>query len=284
MGYQVEVFRMQSPKPREHASTASTLLPSLMAIFLFALLLRGLFVVGVAVAHSGNGLAHLNGDSAEYLHLGMNLAYDGSYVRDHLRSQIKGLVRPPLYPLTLAVAIAVAGPTEPVSYTVPSEVDWEITPAQGYEWEHVLSSSVEGPLVLLLAAQAFGDALTATLTAWMAWHIFRRRWTAVAAGVAMALNPTAIGLTAVVLADGPFALAVTAALAATMGAAATARRDDREGRWRLYTLAVMAGLAWGAGQMLKPALTFWPLVLPLVWLMMCPRNTCGGSVIWPAKF
>ena len=60
--------------PAQAARTPSRLYWTLAAVFLVAVLFRGLYISGVAASHETHSLAHFNGDSADYLHLAFNLA------------------------------------------------------------------------------------------------------------------------------------------------------------------------------------------------------------------
>src|SRR5690606_29773842 len=105
----------------------------------------------------------------EYLHLGLNLAGGEGYTTVHIRSRLKALARPPLYPAILAAPIAVLGP-EPTAgdaWTIPPDIAWRIAPDQGYDSEFRLTDGMKAPLITVFLLQAVADAMLAVTTAWL---------------------------------------------------------------------------------------------------------------------
>lgn len=257
-----------APPPR-------TLLWTLLAVFLVALALRGLYISGVAASHETHSLAHFNGDSADYLHLGFNLAADERYITGTFRSRIKALVRPPAYPLLIAAILETVGPDidhglEKAYWYGPESSEWPADKPREFENGRWLTPDMRPAILALYAIQAVGDSLLAVLTGVLAWLAWRRVWLAGFAGVAMALSVTGMALSATVLVDGVFALLATAALLATIRCA---RHLDAAGLRRPLLLAVLAGGLWGAAQLTKPTLALWPVGLVVFWWLLLGRRT-----------
>lgn len=233
----------------------------LMVIFVLALAIRLLYVAAVLEAQDAPELRRFNGDSKEYLRLGEQLATHGSYTADDdVYLQVIGLVRTPLYPAIVAAALKLesfAGLTP-----TPDTTDWHISR---------IGPGGKAALAGLFLVQAFCDALLAVLAAKIAWHLWRRRWSALVAGAFMAFCPTGWGLSAVVLTDGLFAFFVGLALWLTLRAA----------RRRSWPTTLAAGAVWSLAILAKPTLTFFPFALPIIWWLAArPRHSWRTTFQW----
>src|SRR5688572_24594479 len=255
---------------------ARALLWTLALVFLTALLLRILFISGVAASHDTHSLAHFNGDSADYFHLAFNIAADEKYITGTLRSRIKALVRPPAYPLLIAGILETMGPDvdeglDDAFWYAPHQSEWPSDKPREFENGRWITPAMRPAVLTLYGIQAVADSLLAVLAGWLAWRLWRQVWLAAVAGFAMALNLTGIALTSAVLVDGPFAFLGTAALVATMECARSLRaRGTTRG---VVAFAALAGVLWGLAQLTKPTLALWPVGLLVVWWILAGRQT-----------
>jgi hypothetical protein len=269
-----------SPQPIPESGGASHrsrgLVLTLVAVALFALFLRGMYISGVAASHDTHSLAHFNGDSADYLHLGFNIAAEERYITGSFRSRIKALVRPPAYPLLIAAILETVGPDvdqglDEAFWYSPDQPEWPEATPRDFENGRWLTPAMRPAVLTLYGLQALGDSILTVLSGALAWMVFRRTWVAAVAGIVMALNVTGIALTSAVLVDGVFALLATAALWATIRCAQALETSGELHRPLL--IAATAGALWGCAQLTKPTLALWPVGLVVAWWILMGRRT-----------
>ncbi|MBN1491546.1 MAG: hypothetical protein JXA69_16660 [Phycisphaerae bacterium] len=144
----------------------------LVAVGLVALLARGVFVAQVLSHLSAEQLLDYGPDTAQYVHLARNLAFDGRYAQNDPTSHYTALLRTPGYPAFVAIFLRL----------------------------HWAPASV-------LVAQAAMASCIPLITALLAWALLRSRLAALAAGMASALSPTGVGVTGIVLVEALFGVA-----------------------------------------------------------------------------
>lgn len=169
------------------------------------------------------------GDSDTYWQLGKAIAKGKPYVYDG--NQIH---RMPGYPVILAPLFLVFGEDVPV-------------------WAGRLENVLIGTLTVLAVA-------------WLAWVLFRDRTIALLAGWITALDPMNVVMSALILSEAPFCLAMILQLAFWIKALRDPERLD-------YRSVCVAGLLAAAAIYFRPS-----------WLYFVPLATLGGIVLSPWNF
>ena len=230
-----------------------------LAVFVAALLIRVAFVGATLASNTPSDVRGFNGDTLEYLWLAEGWRQRGGYVppddpanAQSLKARSVSLVRTPLYPAMVAGALAIENAVG-------------LRP-EGYDDAGDKPRVSRGPgglfaYGLLFGVQELMDAALAALAALLAGRLWRSPVAAAVAGGAMAVSPSGWSGAAVLLTDHPFAFLSGAALWLTIKAArpSTPRRG--------LLSAALAGVLWALAILMKPTLLFWPIALPIVWLV-----------------
>jgi len=208
----------------------------LLSVWLFAFALRAEFVIEVFANSTEEQVLKLHYDSREYHHLARNLAETGQYQIDTHESRFFALLRTPGYPAIVALFFKLG------------------LGIKGLIWGQAILGSLIPPLVFLLGRWIFCDLLFASL-----------------AGVIAALSTTGIGLSAMLLADLPFAFTIISGFALLyLGASGR--------RWAWMT----AGVIFSLSILIKPATMYFAPALAIAWWMIARSNRL--PMRWPALF
>ncbi len=215
-------------------------------VFVVALALRLLFVLGTVQGGTAAEFRRVNGDAQEYLRLAEHAAEVGRYTPEAIDPRIVSVVRTPAYPMLIW------GLTELRQAAWPAVDGFEPEPNRD---GHPLTT--RGIYVVLFFVQAVGGATLAAAAALLAQLIWRSNAAAWAAGLLVACNPTGWGLAAATLTDGPFGVLVGLGLFAPVHAARSAK----------WWPAVVAGVFWSLAALVKPTILLLPPGLVVIWLL-----------------
>jgi 4-amino-4-deoxy-L-arabinose transferase-like glycosyltransferase len=217
--------------PRKGAPPKGLALP-LLLILAVAVCAREAYIAARPVDHDG-GIGGY-GDSYTYLDLARNLARFGEYSQITFRDELEpSCYKPPLYPILLAAEISLG--------------------------VHEYGT--------LRAIQGFLDGTSAVFVFLAAWLLFRRRSTALAAGLLMALSPFNIHYSRALLSDWLGSTLMALSSMCLVAALARQRRD-----WLAASAATL-----GLVVLTRPASIAFPLVVaPFVFFAFRGRR-------WPAR-
>ncbi len=210
----------------------------LLAIWAFAFAMRAIFVSDVLAHCSTRQIHDFHFDSREYVHLAQNLANTGEYEIDTPESHFFALLRTPGYPAFCAIFF---------------NLGWGFA---GIFWAQAFLSSLIPPMVFLLARAVFKDMNFAVL-----------------AGLAASISTTGIGLSAILLADLLFAVALLAGFNFLVAGAASNRRWGWLGAGFIFAIAIL----------IKPAILYFSPIIAIAWWRLSRANDRPmrwGALAW----